>query len=162
MATQFKEILNRLTGISTPIFGVSWNPSEPERARAKRVIALLEDRRVLYVPGEMEVPEHCVHSVIEIRHFLTDELQALQGGESEGSLRAMRATCRKFLEVVQRQDGYDVVRFGAHQGHFASWVFNGALGELRGVFGLHVARLAAAYCVDVEEDLASILPAEDE
>lgn len=43
-----------------------------------------------------------------------------------------------------------------------SWVFNGALGELRGVFGVHLARLAVAYGIDVEDDLGSILPGEDE
>lgn len=39
-----------------------------------RVIAFLEDRRVLYAPDELEVPSHCVHSVLEIRHFLSGEL----------------------------------------------------------------------------------------
>jgi Family of unknown function (DUF6650) len=59
---RFKEILSRLTGISVPVFGVSWNPPEADRAVVKRVVAFLEDRRVLYAPSEMEVPEHCVHS----------------------------------------------------------------------------------------------------
>ncbi len=38
------------------------------------MIAFLEDRRVLYVPDELEVPSHCVQSVIEIRRCLTEEL----------------------------------------------------------------------------------------
>jgi len=38
------------------------------------------------------------------------------------------------------------------------WSLNQALGELRGVFGVHVAQIAAKYGVDVEEGLASILP----
>jgi hypothetical protein len=54
----------------------------------------------------------------------------------------------------------DIIVFGAHQGHWASWEFNGALGELRGVFGIHIARLAAAHGLGVEGDLASILPAD--
>ena len=62
---------------------------------ARRVIAFLEDRRVLYAPDGLEVPPHCVHSVLEIRHFLSNELGKL-GGKSEfaASLRAMRAACR--------------------------------------------------------------------
>ena len=52
--------------------------------------------------------------------------------------------------------------FGAHRGHWASWEFNGAIGELRGVFGIHVAKIAVAYGVDVENDLASIMPEQDE
>ena len=72
----------------------------------------------------------------------------------------MRAACRKFLNDVGDENG-DIVRFGAHPGHYASWIFNGALGELRGVFGIHIARLAAHHGLDVEDELASILPAQD-
>lgn len=71
---KFSEIANRLTGISTPLVGVSWQPSDLEVSAARRVIAFLEDRRVLYAPDELEVPDHCVRSVLEIRHFLSDEL----------------------------------------------------------------------------------------
>jgi hypothetical protein len=57
----------------------------------------------------------------------------------------MRAACRKFLDTVQaRQPYFDIVEHGFDRGHFASWVFLPALGELRGVFGLHLAQMAAA------------------
>jgi hypothetical protein len=159
---KFKEVLTRLTGISCPVFGVSWNPPEAEIAVARRVVAFLEDRRVLYQPSEMEVPHHCVSSVQEIRRFLTKELGGLQGQkELTQSLRAMRAACRKFLNVVDAPSG-EIIRFGASYGHWASWCFNGALGELRGTFGVQLARLAAEYGLDVEDELASILPARDE
>jgi hypothetical protein len=157
---KFSEILKRLSGISTPVFGVSWNPSESERAIAKRIVAKLEDRRVLYIPSEMEVPEHCVQSVIEIRHLISDELGKLDNATNLAkSLRAMRAECRKFLDSVGKDER--IIRFGAHQGHFASWEFNGAVGQLRGVFGVHLAQIAAQYGLDVESELASIIPGED-
>lgn len=159
---KFKEILSRLTGISVPVFGVSWNPPEADRAIARRVIAFMEDRRVLYAPSEMEVPEHCVHSVIEVRGFLTGEIGKLgDGSDLVVSLRALRAACRKFLDTVQ-DDDRRIVRHGFSQGHWASWVFNSALGELRGVFGIHIAILATKYGINVERDLAAILPGEDE
>ena len=154
---RFKEVLARLTGLSTPVFGVSWTPPEPHVQVARRVVAFLEDRRVLFVPSEMEVPDHCVRSVLEIRRFLTTELQSLDGdSEVAGSLRALRAACRKFMNTVGVRS--DIIVFGANRGHWASWEFNGALGELRGVFGIHIARLAAAHGLDVEDELASILP----
>jgi hypothetical protein len=159
---KFKEVVTRLTGISTPIFGASWNPPEAECSIARRVIALLEDRRVLYSPSEMEVPHHCVMSVQEIRRFLTQELTKLEADrELAQSLRAMRAACRKFLNTVDGPSG-EVVSFGATHGHWASWCFNGALGELRGTFGVHLAKLAVQYGLDIEDDLAIILPARDE
>jgi len=158
---KFSEIANRLTGISTPFGGASWQPAEMEIATARRVVAFLEDRRVLYEPGEMEVPSHCVHSVIEIRHCLSDELGKLDGGsELAASLRAMRAACRKFLERVGT-DGRDGIHY-ANSGGYHSWTFGSALGELRGAVGVHVARIAAAFKLDVEDRLASILPANAE
>ncbi len=156
---KFSEIANRLTGISTPFGGVSWQPAELEIAAARRVIAFLEDRRVLYEPGELEQPSHCVRSVIEIRHYLSDELGRLgSGAEIAASLRAMRAACRKFLDRVGT-DGERVVHFANDFGHYASWTFYSALGEMRGTFGVHVAKIAAAFQLDVEDQLASILPA---
>lgn len=158
---RFKDIASRLTGISSPVFGVSWNPPEAERTVAKRLITFLEDRRVLYSPSEMERPDHCVQSVLEIRKSLTTEIGKLdEKSDLTASIRAMRAACRKFLDTVQGDEGR-IVRFGAQFGHYASWTFNSALGEMRGVFGIHIAKLATAYGVDVEDDLAAVIPGED-
>lgn len=156
---KFREIVSRITGLSVPIFGAQWNPPEAECSVARRVIAFLEDRRVLYVPSEMELPHHCVESVLRIREFLTAELGKLDSEtEIAKRLRAMRAACRKFLGTAEAEEG-QIIKFGASYGHYASWVFNGAVGELRGVFGIHIAALAASHGLDVEGELASILPA---
>jgi hypothetical protein len=114
---RFAEIVNRLTGFSTPIFGISWNPPEPEIMKAKRIVVFLEDRRVLYSPSEMEVPDHCIQSILEIRRFLTAELGNIDTDSRLAvTVRALRATCRKFLDEVQ--SNYDIfVQFGAHHGH---------------------------------------------
>lgn len=159
---KFREIVARLTGISCPVFGVSWTPPEPEVAAARRVLTFLEDRRVLYDPCEVELPAHCVDSVNRIREFLTVELSGLsQPSDFAANLRAMRAACRKFLSRVQNGDR-EIIRFANHQGHHASWVFNDALGQLRGVFGIHVAQLAVRHGLDVEDQLAKILPGQDD
>ncbi len=159
---KFSEIVNRLTGISTPLGGVSWEASESTVSAARRIIAFLEDRRVLYVPGELEVPSHCVHSVLEIRQFLTTELGKLNAdSEFAASLRAMRAACRKFLQQVGT-DGRDAIRHANIRGHWANWTFYSAVGELRGTFGVHLAQIAAHCKLDIEDGLASILPASAE
>jgi hypothetical protein len=123
---------------------------------------MLEDRRVLYAPDELEVPEHCVHSVIEIRHFLTAELGRLDSGSELGaSLRAMRSACRKFLERVG-VDRSEISVYANHRGHRASWAFYSAVGEMRGTIGIQLARIAAHFKLDIEDELATILPAMDE
>jgi len=147
------EIVNRVTGITVGPIGVSWEPGEAEIKVARRVIAFLEDRRVLYAPGELQVPSYCSRSVLEIRTSLTNEVGQLDPtSELSNNLRAMRVACRKFLDFAQGQENWQA---------FDS-TFGGALGELRGVFGIHIALIAVRYKLDVEDDLATILPGEDE
>lgn len=123
------------------------------------MIAFLEDRRVHYAPDSLEVPSHCVESVLEIRHFLSGELGKLDTKSGfAASLRAMRAGCRKFLERVGT-DGREVILYANHHGHWASWTFYSALGEMRGTFGVHLAKIAAEFKLDIEDGLAEILPA---
>ena len=59
---KFADVASRVSGISTPIFGVSWTPPVSDVAVARRIVTFLEDRRVLYSPYEVEVPEHVVAS----------------------------------------------------------------------------------------------------
>jgi hypothetical protein len=59
-------------------------------------------------------------------------------------------------------DGREVVLYASHHGHWASWTFYSALGEMRGTFGVHLAKIAAEFKLDIEDRLASILPADAE
>ena len=151
----FQEIASKITGFSTPVFGMQWTPPSKEREIAKSVVTFLEDRRVLYNPTELELPHHCISSVIEIRHFLTTKMNDLdQNGELAKNLKTMRAACRKFLDSAQRLD----VQHFSH-GSYQSWVFYSSLGEMRGLFGMCLSQILLSYGLDIEKDLASILPA---
>ncbi len=108
----------------------------------------------------METPNHCVESVLDIRKFLTTKISAVEDKNLIAILRGMRSVCRKFLDAVGADEG--IIRFGNSHGHWASWSFNGAVGELRGVFGLYLAELATLYKLDIEDNFASILPISDE
>ena len=59
-----KAIANRLTGISTPIGGISWTPPVNEKDKAKQLLVFLEDRRVIYHPYDIEVSANVVKSII--------------------------------------------------------------------------------------------------
>ncbi len=151
----FQEIVSKITGFSTPVFGIQWEPPNKEREIAKSVITFLEDRRVLYNPTELELPHHCISSVIEIRHFFTEKMSDLdQNGELAKNVRTMRAACRKFLDSAQRLD----VQHFSH-GSYQSWVFYSSLGEMRGIFGMCLSQILLSYGLDIEKGLASILPA---
>ncbi len=116
----------------------------------------------------MEQPSHCIDSVLEIRRFLTNELAKLDPNEPLAqNLQAMRAACRKFLDQLERFQAFDQVRYRRfssgyiqNMGTYEVWVFCSALGDLRTSVGLHVALIAVRNGLDVEEDLASILPGE--
>jgi hypothetical protein len=154
---KFREVLSRITGISTPVFGVSWNPPTAHVVVAKKVITFLEDRRVLFNPYHMEDPGHCIESVFEMRRFLTEQIGNISGNDGLPlNLRAMRAACRKFLDTVKNNDS----KAGRPhwRGMSDQWIFISAIGELRGVFGIHVATIAAQHGLDIEGDLSSILP----
>ena len=147
-----------------PIFGVQWKPPVLDRDVARRVIVFLEDRRVLYDPYEVETPELCVKSVLEIRAFLTEVLG--QGGiaaQLADSLRAMREACRTFLGSIPlgEDDEWAVDTHDVLFGGVTSWRFNQALGVLRNGFGTHIAQIAVKYGIDVEDSLAGILPLGD-
>jgi len=92
-----------------------------------------------------------------MRRFLTAKLGELdQASELAGSLRTLRAACRKFLDLV---DGPELGHVVLPGGGYGNWVLWSALGELRGVSGVCVASIAERYGLDVEAPLASILPA---
>lgn len=157
MRVPFLRLTNRLTGFSTPVFGVSWDPPKLDAEVAAQLLGWLEDRRVLFAPESLEIPEHTVSSVLEIRERLNDALgQCDRDSQLGQSLRAMRAACRAFLDTM------GTLGMERHPFHylapFEQWQLGTALGELRAVFGMHLAQIAVSYGIDVEEQLAGIFP----
>ncbi len=155
MKISFRKLAKSITGISTPLFGISWNPAEADREVARKILIFLEDRRALYDPIEIDRPEWVFDSIQEIRRRLTETLEGLDAVDPflEESLRELRAACRKYASMM---GGSRMIIPGR-----TSNIYGIALGELRGVFGIHLARLAAAYGLDVEDQLASLFPIED-
>lgn len=122
----YLELKSRLTGFSIPIFGISWQPDGSEIKIAKKVIVDFEDRRVLYSPYELEMPSHCINSILEIRKLLTEELgKVSQSKELYSDLQQLRTTCRKFLDTIQpiQKDVDSYQSFSTVSG----WIFLSAL-----------------------------------
>jgi hypothetical protein len=156
---RLRNVLERITGISTPWGGLSWKPTESEHNLARQTLIFLDDRRVLFAPDALEVPTHCVESIIMIGEFLIGMLGQLPADSNLlASLKTMRSACRKFLQTIDAPHPDHLVRHASERGHWASWSFYSALGELRGVFGISLALMCEQYDLEPEPDLARILP----
>jgi hypothetical protein len=170
MLIRAKDMLKRITGVSTPWFGISWNPPASDRDAIHKFLAFLEDRRALFNPLPAEVEDHVISSI----HMIRAECAATVGTLNEKApgaehVRAIGAACRRFLDepyptfddiMERRRDPYfeqdahhDRLRRGTHPAGFFT-----ALGELRAFVGIQIAMLSSLYEVDVHGDLVRILP----
>lgn len=148
-----RELVARLTGIKTPIGGVDWQPSLEEQNKAREVLTYLAEQRVLSDPYDAAIGSFVVQSIIDLRGRLRSEIEELPTYPvlQEG-LRVMHAVCRRFLEENQSpRSGY---------GPPYEAQLHSTLGELRALFGIHVARIACAYDLEVASQLVGILPPE--
>jgi hypothetical protein len=152
-------------GVLSPIFGVQWTPPTVDVTVARKVIAFVEVRRVLFSGHTHEVPGECVASVIDIRDFLTAVIgDGGIGRHLEEPLRLMRGYCMRFLAQVgtseDRADPDAAVRhlFRDPSRRWADERFSLALKELRAGIGYQVAAIAATFGLDVEDTLAQTLP----
>lgn len=153
MKITYKNIAKRLTGISIPVFGISWTPPVLDRDIAKKLISYLEDRRSLFYPYDIEVSYHVKESIMQIRTYITDLLQQIDADSALiPNLKLMRATCRKYLDDNSKSDRRHIY-FGPDD------IIS--LGELRGVFGRNLAEICVKYGINLDGGLEEILPMED-
>jgi hypothetical protein len=162
---KYKELAYKITGFSCPIFGVSWDPPKPEIKTARRIITFLEDRRVLYNPYELEMPDHCYESVIEIRKFLTEQLYETDRESELGKIiRGMRAACRKFLDSTQKSPYRKKFKGSIEQNLSMGMTmeFYSGIGEYRGTMGILIGKLLVMFGLDCESELSKIIPIEED
>jgi len=153
----YRKLAHRITGFSTSIVGVSWNPPEDKRDIARDLVTSLEDKRSLYYEYDREHGPWVNQSVLDMRRELTEAIKrCADDPELADPLRAMRGACKKFLDET---DPNARRIHHPYRDEPAMWT---ALGELRALFGLHLSRLCVAYGVDIEPELATIFPASDE
>lgn len=163
-----KEMLNRITGISIPVFGVQWTPATSDRQAVRKFLVFLEDRRALFNPMPAEIEDHVISSIQRIRAECVATLGALgENAPAASNVRAIAAACRRFLDapypefndMFERRQRWRDGDFGRGLRHDTSpEAFFTALGEFRGYVGAHIAVLASTYDIDIHGDLTTILP----
>lgn len=151
---RFSEVVSRLTGVSCPVFGVSWKAPEPDRVAARRVLSAIEGRPQLYDRRFNASPAQCVRSVAAFCDDVSRELAALpDGSHLIPVLRGLRSACNCFASAVGPVDGV-VVTYGAMSGHYAKAAFGQAMQALTAEIRAETTNLVAAYGLDVDDRLA--------
>lgn len=150
------ETARRLTGISTPVGGVQWaDPGPSDADFVRQLLVFLEDRRVLYGAYTLEVPSQVHESINEIRRECTRILQGIAPTAfAVTQIRNIRTACKSF----QTNEQEDFNLLSHDMGSRVGPGFFVALGVLRATVGQQVAVLAAYYDIDVDGDLAAVLP----
>ena len=150
---KFERIYKNITGISTPIFGIQWNAPAIESDEAKNVVLFLEDKRVLFNPVDMEDAGHCSQSVYDIRAEVTKVLKALPSDSNLSKpLKRIRKSCHDFNNKLGHPD------YSKFDQPIQKSILERKLFKLREKWGLSVAEFAVAYGLDVDDELASIIP----
>ena len=155
---RLSDLTKRFNGFSTPFGGVQWVAPVAEADTVRALLTTLEDRRALFAPYHVEVEFAVARSIEEVRQACTTAIASLpQTSRATPSIRAVRAACRRFLS--EAPDAYELHR---GYGDAASAAFFTALGELRALIGVQVLALASGYGIELEPDLASIMPPAEE
>lgn len=150
---EYKKILKNITGISTPFFGIQWEPPVVESDVAREIIVFLEDRRVLYGPEEQEGPSYCRQSVEKIREMLTDRMPRVSSSSEINKLLGnLRTQCKRFCDEIGSPS------FPNLAVPVQKSILKRELEKLRLVAGKVIGALSVSYGIDVEDELASIIP----
>jgi len=149
-----QDILKHITGISTPIGGIQWTPPPRDADTARKLIIFLEDRRVLFQQDdEKEGAAYCRQSVESIRDEITKALNDIKEPSEIGKLlRSMRSSCRRFCDSIGDPS------FDKQPQPVQKSIMKDELDKLRNVTGKVVGALSVTYQLDVEDDLAGIIP----
>jgi hypothetical protein len=147
----------RLTGVEGGALslsgGLSWEYVASNKDLARRVLLMLESRRVLTETHERDEPDFCRQSAQTLREFLTLEMMNVKhGGDLEDCFRSMRTACRVFVSAA----GGNSTNFSADAGYFQA-----CLRAFRDAMGSQIGWLVQAFSIDIEPELAAIVPRQD-
>jgi hypothetical protein len=139
---------------------MSWKIGDSERTKVRKVLTFLEDRRALFSEIDLNVACHAQKSMRDIRDVLTSAIAELpEGCPAAESFRGMRAAARELMDLQGPGDAgaryYDIRNRRYTE---QDVIFIEKLGQVRAIFGQHLAIIAYHYDLNIEKGLRSILP----
>lgn len=100
----------KLTGISTPFGGLSWDKRLCEKDRIIFLFTYLESKRILYNPAEMEKKEWCINSILEIKDSLVEITKDIKfRAGTLAIINNMIDTCNHYLDNVSTYELHGII-----------------------------------------------------
>ncbi len=123
----------RITGIDTPIGGISWEYTDSEKKGVQQLFDYLETKRLLINPIEMEKKDWCILSAIEIKQKI-NEINIKFDFKNDTKLitKAMIDACNTFLDDLQNVKNSGIIYKG--NGDWEDIVFSKAMKKFRKQF----------------------------
>jgi len=138
----------RINGFNVWNVGIQWEYVESSKSILENLLIYLADRRVLYEDVCRECDSHSIQSVIEIRKELIKAKQILKDDKiAFSTLSVMLMACRRFINEINDHMGDCKVNQRCY-------------GEFRSSIGRELAYISSIYDIDIESELAPILPDE--
>ena len=123
----------RITGIDTPIGGISWEYTDSEKKGVQQLFDYLETKRLLINPIEMEKKDWCILSAIEIKQKI-NEINTKFDFKNDTKLitKAMIDACNTFLDDLQNVKNSGIIY--KSNGDWEDIVFSKAMKKFRKQF----------------------------
>jgi hypothetical protein len=145
--------MNRITGISFPIFGISWNPPLDERKIAEEILTYIENKGIFYAGFEWEHPRDCYVSAEATRNDLTSLMQKLRRKmEVFKCCEIIRDSVREFQRSL-RKLSLDKKESKSDMNNKEVEDFDKTLVKLRITSGEQIAHIAVSYGLDIHSEL---------
>lgn len=127
-----------------------------EPAQAKRIVAVLEDRRVLWASFDAESPERVRQSLDHLRALFVEIRSSLPDASPlDQILLSLTKTIHSFFSAVGSSD-LMTLRCNSNDPEWCR--FRDSLAVLRKAVGFQISNLANVYGVKLSEDLSLITP----
>ena len=123
----------RITGIDTPIGGVSWEYTDSEKKGIQQLFDYLETKRLLVNPIGMEIKDWCSSSTIEIKNEVYEISSKFDFQKQTKSItKNMIDTCNVFLDDLQNVKSNGIIY--KSDGDWEDLVFSRAMKKFRKQF----------------------------
>lgn len=135
----------RINGFSSPVGGISWEYTESEKRQIQKLFYFLESKRLLVNPADMELPDQCVQSALEMKKFIVGLLCDFQfSDDAESHLKELCAACNDFLDGLNSRQRPHII-YKNNSGDWADSDFSTIMKNFRNVFRTNIIRMEKNY-----------------